>query len=125
MRLAQATELQLSGHWIRGHTDAGAPLSDVPPSRIDLGITRALGDWTLRALWQHRFASDDPGSGEKPVGSADLLSLQLTGRLGERTQIAFTATNLLDAACFASGDEKVPLSPGRSLGVHVSTHWKP
>ena len=110
------------GHVIEGRDDSDAPLADVPPSEVFAGASFQSGPWGLEARLAHRDRKTDPASGEKEIGSANLLDATLHYRIGESWSLALTATNLLDELYFRSADEKAPLAAGRSIGLRAS--WR-
>ena len=110
-------------HLMEGDNDQGEPLSDIPANRFFLGGRWRQGSWFGQLRWEERAEKDDPGSGEKPIPSASLLSATLEYELKKGLWLSLNGRNLLDASYFNSPDRKVPYSPGRSLGVTL--RWRP
>lgn len=111
------------GHTLRGRDDDDLPLADIPADRLHLGARVRHGPWAYEVRWQHRFAKDDPGAEEKPIPSANLLSASVTFEVRSGLSLTLKGSNLLDEEYFNSADEKVPLAPGRSVGLGV--RWSP
>lgn len=124
---ARATErwsLTWGGHMIRGDDSAGNPLADLPPDELQLGATYRAGPWRGAAGLALRDARTDPGSGEKPIPSAELLTLCAAYRWAERWEVALSGNNLLDESYFPSADRKAPVASGRSFSVHLTRRGK-
>lgn len=107
------------GHALAGRDDGGRPLADVPADGLFGGVVWSEGRWRARGRWEHRLAKNDPGSGEKPVPSVDLVSTSLECRITDAFMLSLTGRNLLDEEYYNAADDKVPLSPGRSVGLYV------
>ncbi len=117
---AQATRelrLTLAAAYMNGEDGSGAPLEDVPPQRVTLAADWARGIFGLRVEGQWRAAKNDPGAGEKAIPSATLLSASVGFVLPRGFALSVSGSNLLNDAYFSSADAKVPLSPGRGLGI--------
>ena len=71
-------------------------------------------------MLQHRASKDDPGSGEKSIPSARLVSASLSYRLASGLVLTVRGRNLLDEEYFNSADRKSPLAAGRSIGLSLS-----
>ena len=121
-KLSSRWTLDAGGHVIEGRDDNDSPLADVPPSEIFTGASFQSGPWGLEARLAHRDRKTDPASGEKEIGSANLLDATLQYRIGDSWSLALTATNLLDELYFRSADEQAPLAAGRSMGLRAS--WR-
>jgi outer membrane receptor protein involved in Fe transport len=112
--------LDLGAHTIDGEDGDGGPLADVPADRV-YGGAGWLGErWGLDGRWEHRWAKADPGSGEKAILAANVVSLAVSYAWRDDLTLRATARNLLDEEYFNSADEQVPLSAGRSLGVSLT-----
>ena len=114
---------EFGAHLMEGEDDRGEPLSDIPANRFYLGGKWQRGSWLAQLRWEERSDKDDPGSGEKPIPSASLLSGSLEYELAEGLWLSANGRNLLDTSYFNSADRKVPYSAGRSIGV--SLRWRP
>ena len=112
--------VQGSAHFLRGRDPAGAPLADIPPREIRLGVRREAGPWRVEARLAHRDAKNDPGSGEKSIGSAQLLSASLGYAFSPAWRIVVGGNNLLDEEYFPAADRKAPLAPGRSFSLRLA-----
>jgi iron complex outermembrane receptor protein len=121
LQLSQDWSLTVGGHAIEGRDDDDLPLADVPAERLYAGTRMNRGRWGWHLRWEKRLAKDDPGSGEKAIAAADLVSggVELEVRPGMKVQAALR--NALDEEYFNAADRKVPLAPGRS--VSVSLRW--
>lgn len=115
-------ELRLSwdGQLIDGEDDAGDPLSDVPPDRVAVQGDWGRGRWALQGRLQHRFEKDDPGSGEQPVGSADLLSAAVSYQIRAGFRASVTGANLLDETYLPAADDQTIPAAGRSVGIGLT-----
>jgi outer membrane receptor protein involved in Fe transport len=118
----QRWSFEFGAHWMEGDDDLGQPLADIPANRLYLGGKWQQGPWFAQLRWEERAAKDDAGSGEKPIPSASLLSGTLEYELQQGLCLSLSGRNLLDTSYFNSPDRKVPLSPGRSLGL--SLRWR-
>ena len=114
---------EFGAHMMEGDNDQGEPLADIPANRFFLGGRWSQGAWMGRLRWEERADKDDPGSGEKVIPSASLLSAALDYELQEGLVLSLNGRNLLDTSYFNSPDRKVPYSPGRSIGVTL--RWRP
>lgn len=133
--LRPGLRLLWGGHAIDGEDNAGQPLSDVPPDRFFIGLRkdparassagggRNGSPWSWAGRLELRDELDDPGSGERAIPSATLLSASVGYRVRPGLRLNLTADNLLDEEYFSSADDKAPLAPGRSVGL--SFRWRP
>ncbi len=112
--------LTWSGHLLDGESDAGEPLADVPADRLQLGLKYDRGNWIGQFQVQHRARKDDPGSGEKAIPSAQLVSASLRYRLRSGVAVTLQGRNLLDQEYFNSADRRSPIAAGRSIGLSLS-----
>lgn len=121
----QATDrlrLALGGHQVDGEDDAGAPLADIPPREAHLGASWVTGRWGADARVTHRFAKDEPGSGEQAIPAADLLAASLRFAVSDRWAVRLSGDNLTDEVYFPSADRRSSPAVGRSIGIAVS--WR-
>ena len=123
LELDGRTTLQFGGHLLGGEDAAGGRLADIPADRLYLALRQRRGRWGWQARWEERAAKRDPGSGEKPIPGASLLSAGLRFELGDGFELRLNGRNLLDEAYFNAADDKVPPAPGRSLGLGFA--WRP
>lgn len=122
-QLSDAWRLDWSGHLLDGEADDGTPLSDISPNRVSLGFTFEEGPWTVRSRLQYRSEKDDPGSGELPTDSANLVSASVAYQVTPRLELHLRGKNLLDEEYRSSADDKANIAPGRSIGVGLA--WRP
>ncbi len=123
LQLDARTTLTLGGHLLDGAAAAGGRLADIPADRAHLALRHERQRWSVRGRWEERAAKRDPGSGEKPIPGASLLSAGFRYRLSGGLELRLSGRNLLDERYFNAADEKVPLAPGRSVGLGIS--WRP
>jgi iron complex outermembrane receptor protein len=123
LQLDPRTALSFGGHLLDGEDAAGGRLADIPADRVHLAVRHERDRWSVQGRWEERAARRDPGSGEKPIPGASLLSAGFRCRLSGGLELRLSGRNLLDERYFSSADEKVPLSPGRSVSLGIS--WRP
>ncbi len=114
--------LTWSGHLMDGGGDDDVALADVPANRLQLGLKYQQGRWQSRLRVQHRSAKNDPGSGEKVISSAQLVSASLSYRLASGLAFTLRGRNLLDERYFNSADRRSEIAAGRALGLSLSWH---
>ncbi len=119
-QLSEPWLLTWSGHLLDGEDDGGRPLADVPANRLQIGIKYEQGSWQGRLQAQQRSSKDDPGSGEKAIPSARLVSASLSYRLGSGLALTLRGRNLLDEEYFNSADRRSEIAAGRSIGLSLS-----
>lgn len=119
---AKRWKIHGGGHWMRGRAAGGEPLADIPPHRIEVGAERQQGRWRLETRWQHRFAKDDPGSGERAIDAAEVVSAGIGLRLRPDLEVTLRGSNLLDEEYQASADRKDVGARGRSIGLALA--WR-
>jgi len=112
--------LGFGGHWIDGRAEEGEPLADVPADRVHASAAWMGQRWGVDGRWEHRFEKRDAGSGEQPIGAADVVSMAVSFAWRDGVSLRLTARNLLDEEYFNSADEQLPLAAGRSLGVSIA-----
>ena len=105
---------------IRGESDSGAALADIPSGRMALGARYERGRWRGAGRIEHRFDKTDPGPGEVQVGGTDLVSASLSCNLPRGLALKIYATNLLNKTYLPSADELAVPGPGRSVGLSVA-----
>ncbi|MCP3979153.1 MAG: TonB-dependent receptor [bacterium] len=122
LRVDAHWDLLFGGHMLEGRDDDDLALSDIPADRATLGARWKRGAWGAEARWEQRFDKNDPGSGEKPIGSASLVSASLARSFGDAFSLSIEGRNLLNEEYFNAADRKVPLSAERSIGVAL--RWR-
>ncbi len=122
LRIGPAWDLRFGAHALEGRDVADRPLADVPADRLFLGAGWRRGRWRADGRWEARAAKSDPGSGEKAIPAAHLVSLSVAFDWSERLALTVGGRNLLDEEYFNSADRKVPLSPGRALSAGIA--WR-
>ena len=123
LQLDHRTTLSFGGHLLDGEDDDGGSLADIPADRLYLALRHRRDRWSWQGRWEERADRRDPGSGEKPIPGASLLSAGVRYRVGDGLELRLNGRNLLDEEYFNSADDKVPLAPGRSLGLSLG--WRP
>jgi len=116
----QATDtlrLGWRGQWLDGESDAGANLADLSADRFSVDATFDVGHWIVAGLLEHRFEKSDPGPGEVPTPSAQILSASVAYQIRDGFSLRLTGSNLLDETYLPSADDRAVPAPGRSLGV--------
>ena len=101
-------------------SEAGDNLSDVPADELRLGVTHERERWHFGGDLVFRNSRSDFGSGELPLGSAQLLSATVGRRLGSAWRLALEGLNLLDEEYRRTADDKAPEAPGRSAVIRLS-----
>jgi iron complex outermembrane receptor protein len=95
-------------------------LADTPPNELYLGATRHAGPWTTEARLRLRDDRSDPGPGELPISSAQLLAASVRYRWSSGWEMGFGGTNLLDEDYLPSADDKAVPGAGRAFTAHVT-----
>jgi iron complex outermembrane receptor protein len=116
------TALTFGGHLLDGEDASGGQLADIPADRLYAELRHRRLRWSVEARWEERSAKR-AGSGEKPIPGASLLSAGVRCEIAAGLELRLHGRNLLDERYFSSADEKVPLAPGRSIGIGFS--WTP
>ena len=106
-----------SGQITDGEADDGSPLAEAPSDRFTLGGRYARGRWVGSVRWQHRFDKDDPGPGEVPTDSADIVSASVGWIVTDGLELQLFGSNLLDETYLPTADDLAVPAPGRSIGV--------
>ena len=109
--------LNFGGHLFEGVNEMENPLADIPANRFNLGGVWRRGPWVAEVRWEQRARITDPGSGEKAIPSASLLTASLQYSLANGLALSLSGRNLLDEEYFNSADRKVAYSPGRAIGL--------
>ena len=119
--LQASDELRLdwAGQITDGEADDGSPLAESPSDRVTVGAVYSHGDWGGALRWQHRFSKDDPGPGEVPIGSADIVSASVRRTLPNDLVLLLFADNLLDQTYLPTADDLAVPAAGRSVGVGI------
>ncbi len=123
VQLDRRTVLSFGGHLLDGGDATGGELADIPADRLFVALRQRRDRWSWQWRWEERAAKRGAGSGEKPIPGASLLSAGVRCEIAAGFELRLSARNLLDERYFNSADDKVPLAPGRSLGIGVS--WQP
>jgi len=109
--------VSFGGHLLEGRASDGSRLADVPPHEVWAEARWSRGKFRANLRLAHRATKDDPGSGENPIPSAELLSL--SGRYQATPKWAFYAgvRNAFDELYFRSADDKAPPATGRTFSA--------
>jgi outer membrane receptor protein involved in Fe transport len=119
-QLGRGSSLSFGGHLLSGRDNAERPLGDIPADRFFLGGHWVGDGWGLRGRWEHRAAKSDPGSGEKSIPAANLVTAGLSYAVSEDLELRLSSRNLLDEEYFNSADRKVPYAAGRSVAFSLA-----
>lgn len=117
--------VEFGGHLFDGENDSSEPLADIPADRLHVGGAWRRGPWSVDLRWEQRMEKDEFGPGEKPIPATSLVSGSLWYAFGNGVALSLSARNLLDEQYFNSADEKVPYSPGRSIGLALRWSHRP
>lgn len=115
--LSSHWRLAFSAHSIEGESERGAPLADIPADRATVGAIWQRGPWQIEGRYQRRAEKEDPGSGERAIPAADLVSVAVSREVSPALGLTVTGTNLLDESYFSAADDKLPPAPGRGFGI--------
>jgi iron complex outermembrane receptor protein len=119
---AESWRIEFGGHTMEGRDEDDDPLSDVPPDEFFLGLRHERERWSFGTRWTHRWEKDDPGSGEKVIPSAELLSAFVSVRIADAWMLSAGGSNLLDDEYFRSADRKAPFAQGRAVSLQLG--WR-
>ncbi len=108
------------GHLLEGRASDGTPLADVPPHEVWAEARLRRGKFQAGARLAHRASKDDPGSGEKPIPSVDLLSLTARYQATPRWALYAGVRNAFDELYFRSADDKAPPAVGRTFSAGLA-----
>ncbi len=111
--------LSFGGHAVEGEDASGEPLADIPPESLFAGWRLERDRWRWRGRWERRFEKNDPGSGEKAIPEADLVSTSVSWQWRPGLGLRLSARNLLDEEYFSSADRRVSLASGRAVSLAV------
>jgi len=120
-QVTDALKLQWAGEMTDGEAEDGSPLAESPADRITLGGRYSTGPWSGRLRWQHRFDKNDPGPGEVPTKSADIVSASLSYTMADGLSLVLFGRNLLDETYLPTADDLAVPVARRSVGVGL--HW--
>ncbi|HEV8700882.1 MAG TPA: TonB-dependent receptor [Candidatus Polarisedimenticolia bacterium] len=118
--IGKGFKLTWSASRIKGESDSGAPLADIPSDRVALGAHVLRGRWRAGGRIEHRFDKTDPGPGEVETDGTQLVSASFSCDLPQGLRLRIHATNLLDRAYLPSADDLAAPGPGRSMGLSVA-----
>jgi iron complex outermembrane receptor protein len=110
-------------HLIRGETEEGDALSDIPVDRITIGLRRSQSKWKMGSEFQFRKGKTFPGSAERVTEGAQLVSAYLACQLTAQLRASLSGENLLDQAFHETADRKSSLTTGRSFSIGL--YWTP
>jgi iron complex outermembrane receptor protein len=112
--------VSFGGQVLRGRSDDGQALADVPANEVYLGLAHHRGPWTFEARLTHRAEKTDPAQGtERPREASDVFNATVGRRLSSTWWLTVTGSNVFDETYFPSADRKAALAPGASIGVHL------
>lgn len=120
--LDDAWRLTWGGHAVDGEAEDGAPLADIPPARLDLGMRFKRGRVEARGEVEYRFEKNDPGDSEVAIGDAFIVAASVGYEVAPGTRVVLRGRNLTDESYFNSADDLAIVSPGRSFGLSLAWH---
>ncbi len=106
-----------AGTSVRGESDGGADLADIPADRGVLGARFDGERWRAAGSVERRLDKSDAGFGELPIEAASLLSASLSWRARQGYEVRAWGKNLLDETYQPSADELAVAGPGRAVGL--------
>lgn len=115
--------IRWEGSLMRGEDNLGNSLADIPVARTSLGGSFTHQRFKFGGQIQFRADKDRPGSSEKQIPAAQLLSAFVDYRLLEGVTFSLAASNLTNEVYFNSADRQVPLATSRSF--QFSLRWWP
>ncbi|TDI33545.1 MAG: TonB-dependent receptor [Acidobacteria bacterium] len=108
------------GQIVEGRDKDDRALADVSPDELFAGVGRDRQRWGFDTRLTWRAEKNDPGSSEKAIGSATLLSASAFFRPAPAWRLELRAVNLLDEAYFPAADTKAQEAPGRTFGIFLT-----
>lgn len=113
--------LTWGAHTLEGRAEDGTPLADVAADQAYAAFTQRHGRFSYGGRWTHRFAKNDPGSGEEPIASVELLSASVRYRAGAKLQWVLSGSNLLDRSYLPTADDNA--EPARGRSIEIGLRW--
>jgi len=113
-------DLNLIATFIEGRNSQNQPLADIPSDRISLSLNYQTEQWLIHSRLQHRANKSDPGAGEIPTNSANILAASISYQINPEWNVRIYADNLLDETYASSADDLSTLSAGRNFGFVVN-----
>jgi len=98
----------------------GDPLYGSPPPTASLEAKYDWDQFTLGALYTHRFEMDRPGFEELRRDSVNLLDLDLSYEINQDWRAQLFVRNALDEDYYATADDLSTFGQERSVGVNLS-----
>lgn len=120
VRTESAWLVSFGGHLLEGRASDDTPLADVPPHEIWTEARWIKDKFRFNARLAHRASKDDPGSGENPISSVELLSLSGRYQVTPSWGLYAGVRNALDEAYFRSADDKAPPATGRTFSIGLA-----
>ena len=116
-------ELEVTGHWMEGVNDKNQYLADMSPSRVSLTLIskRSWGEFLLD--YRHRYQSSRVHVDELPTDHYNRLLARVSINIGNSSDVAIWAENILDDDFRMTSDSLSPQSTGYGLGLALTwTH---
>ena len=92
-----------------------APLNDIPPARLFLGLRTWLGRFVFEASGTVMAKKDNPGPAEISIPSAEWLNFKATYRLRDDIRFYVVLNNVLNKTYFGRPDPEAMEEPGRNF----------
>jgi hemoglobin/transferrin/lactoferrin receptor protein len=101
---------------LEGSSDTtDAPLNDIPPARLYLGVRAWLGRFVLEANGTIMAKKDNPGPAEVARPAAQWLNLKAQYNLGSAVRFYAALNNVFDKAYYGRPDPEAMPEPGRNF----------
>jgi iron complex outermembrane receptor protein len=113
-------EVEAGGTALRGDTDGGDPMRDIPANRATLRVRWPLAGGTAAVAAEQRFKSTRVAAGNRVEDARTLLNASFRRAFGKRWEVVLFGRNLLDELYYVTGDEKSALAPERTLGISLA-----
>jgi len=100
--------------------NAGVPLNDIPPCRLQLGGRAWLGRLSLEVNGTSQQKKNDPGPAEIAIPSAHRVNFKSSYFLAPSVHFYFVLSNLLEANYLARPDPESMPAPGRNFHFGIA-----
>ena len=111
-----------SAHRVRGESEDGEPLADIPADRWQLGLSQHWQQCQANVAWTWRKTKTEVGPDEIELESADYGEASVSCDLSQQWRAAFVVSNAGDELYLANADSQAALMPGRRISLRLSWH---